>query len=67
MQIGLWIIIILLGFAISEIACIDCEELAKNNNFNMDKYTLKNIYVCCKVIILVILCSIAIWGIKLVS
>ena len=65
MQIIFWIIIVLLAFGISEIACIDCEQLAKNSNSKIDKQTLTYIYSAIKIIVLVILVLGAVIGIRI--
>lgn len=65
MQIIFWIIIVLFAFAISEVACIDCEELAKNSRFNANTQTLVYIYIAIKTIILVVLVFLAVLGIRI--
>ena len=65
MQIGFWLIIILLAFGISEVACIDCEQLARNTNSKINTETLVYIYMAIKVIVLVALVFFAVIGIRI--
>lgn len=65
MQIVFWIIVILLVFGISEVACIDCEKLAKNTNSKINTETLVYIYMVVKTTILVILVALAVIGIRI--
>lgn len=65
MQIIFWLIVILLTFGISEVACIDCEKLAKNTNSKISTETLVYIYMAVKTVILVVLVCLAVIGIRI--